>query len=140
MGTSTTTTTTISTTSSTSTTLTTSTATTTTTTTTTATTTTVTTTSVTSTEATTTKECKDKWWCRWKPRWKCNYYEIVRRLCPIKCGTCNEDSMTTTTTTTTTTTPSTCTDRYNFWCAINFWRCRWSNRVRRNCRNTCRLC
>merc|ERR1712179_636309 len=62
---------------------------------------------------TTEEECTDRFWCQWKPLWACRYWPIIRRYCPNKCGTCNEDQ---TTTTTPMTTPPSCEDRYPSWC------------------------
>merc|ERR1711936_325936 len=80
---------------------------------------------------TTTKVCKDEWWCRWRPQWTCNYLPMLKDLCPKKCGACEEESTTSTTTTTTTTatTPESCKDKFDFWCRMNFWRCRFSRGI-----------
>ena len=86
--------------------------------------------------------CKDEWWCRWRPQWTCNYLPMLKNLCPKKCGACEEESTTSTTTTTTTTatTPESCKDKFDFWCRMNFWRCRFSRGIRSNCPSTCGLC
>ena len=85
--------------------------------------------------------CKDEWWCKWRPQWTCNYLPILKKACPKKCGACEEETTTSTATTTTTTaTTESCKDQFDFWCRMNFWRCRFSGGIRRNCPSTCGLC